>query len=66
MVTREERDYALEILTTISKNTAYLTAKEVFLEFFLRDTGRVIQLVQPMWENRDFLLIRDTLASWFS
>ena len=65
MMTRDERERALEVISEIGDRPYFAEAVAACDQLFLREDGWAGQVAARHWRPDDFRLIRDVLASWF-
>lgn len=65
MVTRKERDQASNVVDVIQTTQVFAHARQTFSEFFETEQGWGTRNVSLMWTSDNFMLIQETLASWF-
>ena len=66
MTTRDENDKAKSIVDAIRKTEVFVNAAKICDRFFGRDNAWGVGVVNRTWRAEDLVLIRDTLARWFS
>ena len=65
MMTRDERDRALDVISEIGSRPYFAGAVAACDQLFLREDGWGGQVAARHWRPDDFRRIRDVLSSWF-